>query len=78
MVSDSILDASTSMALESWTPGIPNDHAALAELANTLSNILAQLTTINKHLELQGEANHVPWSAIRRHHMDNGRSVLPD
>jgi hypothetical protein len=52
LVSDSIPDASTSMV----TFGASNDLVASTELVDMLSNILAQLTTINKRLQLQGEA----------------------
>jgi hypothetical protein len=44
------------MAAEPWTPSVPNDPTALVEIVDTLSNILAQLTTINKRLKLRGEA----------------------
>jgi hypothetical protein len=52
LVSDSIPDASTSMVMF----GTSNDLVASTELVDMLSNILAQLTTINKRLQLQGEA----------------------
>jgi hypothetical protein len=60
LVSDSSPDTSTSMAAESWMPSVPNDPTALAEIVDTLSNILSQLTTIYKRLKLRGEATARP------------------
>jgi hypothetical protein len=44
------------MSTEQPSSGVPPDPAAQASVADTLSTILAQLTTINKRLEIQSEA----------------------
>jgi hypothetical protein len=54
LVSDSRAGASAAMASDSWPPGA-QDPAASEAIADTLNTILAQLSTINKRLELQGE-----------------------
>jgi hypothetical protein len=56
MVSVTTSDASTTMSIEQPSSGIPPDPAAQASIADTLSTIPAQLTTINKRLEIQSEA----------------------
>lgn len=53
LVSVSSNGAPATMTTESRT-GVPKDSGVPAEIANTLSTILAQLSTINKWLELQG------------------------
>jgi hypothetical protein len=59
-VSATTSDASTTMATGQQSFDVPPDPTAQASVVDTLSDILAQLTTINKRLELQGEAIHLP------------------
>jgi hypothetical protein len=56
LVSATTSDASTTMSTEQPSSDVPPDPTAQASVADTLSTILAQLTTINKRLEIQSEA----------------------
>jgi hypothetical protein len=55
LVSDFSNGAPATMTTDSRSSA-PKDFGVSAEIADTLSTILAQLSTINKRLELQGEA----------------------
>jgi hypothetical protein len=56
LVSTYNTSASAAMATDPRLFGALKDPRVPTELSNMLTNILAQLTTINKRLELQGEA----------------------
>jgi hypothetical protein len=55
LVSTYNTSASAAMATNPRLTGALKDPRVPTELSNMLTNILAQLTTINKHLKLQGE-----------------------
>jgi PPE-repeat protein len=63
-------DTPAAMAFDARPPGGQNDPSGNKQLANTLFNILAQLTTINKRLELQSET-------IARHDQLLGAPMVP-
>jgi hypothetical protein len=56
LVSISSSDTSAATTSDSRPPGGQNNPSGSEQLADTLSNILAQLMTINKRLELQSES----------------------
>jgi hypothetical protein len=56
LVSETTTDASTAMSTDQRLSGVVDDPAAQSEDVTTaLTQILGQLTTINKRLEIQGE-----------------------
>jgi hypothetical protein len=59
LVSASRTSTLTVMMMDQRPPDAPHDPATLTTITDTLHNILAQLTTINKRLELQGES--IAW-----------------